>query len=319
MASWIRSGLAGGVTMMRSVTPITSRTLRTIRSTSRRWKSYLTSPSRPTQPFCTWMAAARLSAAIYPMAAIQVMVEGLGAAAAVPHHPGASRVRGAATPSRPGDRRRRAQRPLPGTLLAGPGQAVAAVTLANIAGFSRSCGGAAIIGAVPGDGHRAGPQPAGRALPAAGSGPGRASGRGVLVAAGRAAAAGPGPRDDEQFPGRAALIAAGGLAAGPERRGHGGSRDRAVAVPASRVRREQLPAVQVACVYLAGASAGAISPTPGGLGAVEATLVGTLARVRRTWRDCRGQRRGVPFRYLLRLPALPGAPADPRAARCWLL
>jgi undecaprenyl-diphosphatase len=38
------------------------------------------------------------------------------------------------------------------------------------------------------------------------------------------------------------------------------------------------PAIDVAAAYLAGASVGAASPTPGGLGAVEAALVGALVR-----------------------------------------
>jgi uncharacterized protein (TIRG00374 family) len=40
----------------------------------------------------------------------------------------------------------------------------------------------------------------------------------------------------------------------------------------------QLPMVDVAVAYLAGSAIGAASPTPGGLGAVEAALTGILIR-----------------------------------------
>jgi len=47
------AGLAGGLIVIALVTPVTPRTWRTIRSTSRRWKSYPTSPARMTQPSST--------------------------------------------------------------------------------------------------------------------------------------------------------------------------------------------------------------------------------------------------------------------------
>jgi uncharacterized membrane protein YbhN (UPF0104 family) len=40
----------------------------------------------------------------------------------------------------------------------------------------------------------------------------------------------------------------------------------------------QLPMVDVAVAYLAGSAIGAASPTPGGLGAIEAALTGILIR-----------------------------------------
>src|ERR1700735_499911 len=50
ITAWTFSGLTAGLIVMRSVTPTTPRTLRIIRSTSRRWYSYSTSPSSVTQP-----------------------------------------------------------------------------------------------------------------------------------------------------------------------------------------------------------------------------------------------------------------------------
>src|ERR1700722_4336766 len=50
ITAWTFSRLTGGLTVMRSVTPATPLTLRTIRSTSCRWYSYSTSPSSVTQP-----------------------------------------------------------------------------------------------------------------------------------------------------------------------------------------------------------------------------------------------------------------------------
>ena len=50
ITAWTFSGLTGGLTVMRSVTPATPLTLRTIRSTSCRWYSYSTSPSSVTHP-----------------------------------------------------------------------------------------------------------------------------------------------------------------------------------------------------------------------------------------------------------------------------
>jgi hypothetical protein len=62
-----------------------------------------------------WVAAALTSAATYPMAAIQVMGATRARLPPWPHHPGASRVRGAEPGGAGRDRRRRAERPLPGT------------------------------------------------------------------------------------------------------------------------------------------------------------------------------------------------------------
>jgi hypothetical protein len=53
MASPTRPGCTGGLMLMRSVTPTTPRTWRTIRSTSRRWNAYVTVPSSVTQPYST--------------------------------------------------------------------------------------------------------------------------------------------------------------------------------------------------------------------------------------------------------------------------
>src|SRR3982074_1382049 len=50
IASSTRSGMTGGVTVIMSVTPATPRTWRTIRSTSRRWESCSTPPSRGARP-----------------------------------------------------------------------------------------------------------------------------------------------------------------------------------------------------------------------------------------------------------------------------
>src|ERR1700757_2900531 len=50
ITAWTFSGLTGGLTVIRSVTPTTPLTFRTIRSTSCRWYSYSTSPSSVTQP-----------------------------------------------------------------------------------------------------------------------------------------------------------------------------------------------------------------------------------------------------------------------------
>lgn len=255
-----------------------------------------------------WVAAAALaSAATYPMAAIQVM--------------GATRAR------LPPCRTTLAQVASAVANLVAPGgiggaglnvrylercgldraEAVAAVTLANIAGFVVHVAALAIIGVLV----------TGTAIA-----PVREPPRWVLLAAvaGLAALAGavfwsplggrrlPAPLREmaRSFlaalcrPRQAALLLAGsaGVTAGY-----------VIALWCSlRAFGSQLPAVQVAGAYLAGASVGAISPTPGGLGAVEATLVGTLARF------------GVPggtavvsvvvFRFVTYwLPALPGAVA----------
>jgi hypothetical protein len=53
IVSSMRAALGGGATVMSSVRPITPRTLRTMRLTSRRWYSCSTCPSRMTQPSST--------------------------------------------------------------------------------------------------------------------------------------------------------------------------------------------------------------------------------------------------------------------------
>jgi undecaprenyl-diphosphatase len=255
-----------------------------------------------------WVAAAALaSAATYPMAAIQLM----GAtrawlppgrttlaqvASAVPNLAAPGGVGGAGLNVRFLER-----------CGLGRAEAVAAVTLANIAGFVVHVAGLAIIGVlVTGTAIAPVREPPRWALLAGVAGLAVLAGAVFWSPLGGGRLPAPVREMARSFlaavcrPRQAALLLAGstGVTAGY-----------VIALWCSlRAFGAQLPAVQAAAAYLAGASAGAISPTPGGLGAVEATLVATLARF------------GVPggtgvvsvlvFRFVTYwLPAVPGAAA----------
>jgi uncharacterized membrane protein YbhN (UPF0104 family) len=107
----------------------------------------------------------------------------------------------------------------------------------------------------------------------------------VLVIAGIAIFTSPSQRHRAVHPLRAALRLAGGITRSP-RRGlllivcaTGVTTGYVLALVASLVAYQQhVPILAVALVYLAGSSLASVSPTPGGLGALEAALVAGLAQ-----------------------------------------